>query len=124
MNLRRQKRFKLSLMHFALFGARGPIGQYLTPAKSYGSGSLVATFREAAGITKPKIIVLDGVTSLGKLLAAKIARDKLIIDAAAVRYTVARKKDGEIVGTFCTLEEAEAEVAKAKRAKKAALEIL
>lgn len=38
-------------------------------------------------------------------------------------FVVRRKKDGEVVGTFGTQEEAEAVVAKAKAAKKAALEV-
>lgn len=40
---------------------------------------------------------------------------------AAKTYTVARKKDGEIVGTFGTEVEAQAIIDKAKAAKKAAL---
>ena len=40
-----------------------------------------------------------------------------------VGFVVKRKKDGEVVATFGTQEEAEALVAKAKAAKKAALEV-
>lgn len=39
-------------------------------------------------------------------------------------YTVARKKDGEIIGTFTKLEDAQAVIDKAKAAKKASLVLL
>ncbi len=42
----------------------------------------------------------------------------------AVCITVARKKDGVVVGTYDTLEAANEAIAKAKAAKKAALEIV
>lgn len=41
--------------------------------------------------------------------------------AVVLKYTVARKKDGEIVGEFESLTEAEDVIAKAKKAKKATL---
>lgn len=44
-----------------------------------------------------------------------------LLENITVTYTVARKKDGEIVGTFDTLEEAFAEIEKARRNKKVAL---
>ncbi len=49
----------------------------------------------------------------------QIAED--LITAPAQTFTVARKKDGEIVGTFATIDAAQAVIDKAKAAKKASL---
>lgn len=118
MNLRKHKRTKLSLMHFALFGAWGPIGQFLVKGKSY-----------AAPAATPETVVYDNLPLVsfgikGQPLV-KVFREAAGIDKPSLEhYTVVRKKDREVVGTFDTLELAQAEVDKAKRAKKAALEIL
>lgn len=48
----------------------------------------------------------------------------LVGEALAKVFTVARKKDGEIVGTYITEAEAQAAIAKAKAAKKATLILL
>lgn len=123
MNLRQHKRIKISLMHFALFGPRGPIGQYLLPL-----GKLLAEkiARDMALIEEQEAAPLVSFGIKGQPLV-QVFREAAGIgmqDDYGAGYTVVRKKDQVVVGTFDTLELAQAEVDKAKRAKKATLEIL
>jgi hypothetical protein len=55
-------------------------------------------------------------------IRSKMGLAELVESAPAVqKYTVARKKDGEIVGEFVSLTDAEEVIAKAKKAKRATL---
>lgn len=57
----------------------------------------------------------------GDMMAKQAVRQLVEPEPTSVVFTVARKKGGEIVGTFDSLEQAQAEIDKAKKAKKATL---
>jgi hypothetical protein len=62
-------------MHFAFYGAGGPIGQWMTPTFGIIGSPLVQVFRGAADIADLRY---QPPMSLGKLLSLKIERDRLL----------------------------------------------
>jgi hypothetical protein len=128
-----------------------PIAQYLGTFRHVNTTPLDGTvviddlmqvFRDAAGITEKS-------KSLGDLLREKIEHDQKMAElvepvgktylnmqdipvsvpieaqtSGLTKYVVAKKSTGEVVGEFDLLEEAQAMIDKAKRAKKAALVLI
>ena len=97
MKMRQFKHTKLAAMHYALFGAWGPIGQWLTrPVETtfpqMNKAGLVEAFRQGMA-------------------------------EQAAKYVVQRVKDNEIVGEFDTREGALGLVLKHARQKKAKLHV-
>ena len=119
MNLRKLKRNVYARMWRDLFYG-GPIGQFL------------GTFRHVTTTPLPDTVVIDDLTSLMEPVGKTYLNMQDIPVSVPIetqtsglaKYVVVKKANGEVVGEFDHLEEAQAIIDKAKRAKKAVLVLL
>lgn len=117
MNLRQNKQRILRLMGYIAADAKWQ--RYidklleLTPEEIAEEASRIKFWAELESKMSMRCLVEPGLVVIDDLSTK--------LQPAVMTYTVARKKDGEIVGTFDSLVEANEAIDKAKRAKKASL---